>query len=70
MVILICLVLWYCGPWRSSEHAYLAAPTFNKSLVDKYRDFIKDNRGMTLDDYALESHIVTDTPLSGEYKIL
>lgn len=70
LVIIALLVLWYCGPSVRSEHADLAAPTFDASLVDKYRDYIKDNKGMTVDDYALESAIVNSTPLSGEYRIL
>ena len=69
LLVIALLVLWYCGP-RRAEHADLAAPNFNASLVDKYRDYIKDNRGMTLDDYALESAVVDSTPLSGNYRIL
>lgn len=69
-LILMIVVLYMYGPWASQEHAYLAAPDFSDSLVDRYRGYIKDNRGMTLNDYAVESHIVNSTPLSGEYKIL
>ena len=73
MIIIALVVLWYCGPSFYSakkEHADLAAPNFSGSLVDKYRDYIKDDRGMTLDDYALESAMVRSTPLSGNYRIL
>lgn len=70
LVILLLVVVWRYGPWSTQEHAYLAAPTFGDSLVDRYRDYIKDNKGLTLNDYAFESHIVNSTPLSGEYKML
>lgn len=67
LVIILVVTVWR---FRPREHAYLSAPEFQDSLVDKYRSYIKDNRGMTLNDYALESHVVNSTPLSDEYKIL
>jgi hypothetical protein len=69
LIVVALVVLWYWGPFKR-EHADLSAPNFSGSLVDKYRDLIKDNRGMTLNDYALESSIVDSTPLSGNYKVL
>lgn len=69
-LILMIVVLYNCGPWDYQEQAYLAAPSFSDSLVDSYRGSIKDSRGMTFNDYAVESHIVNSTPLSGEYRIL
>jgi hypothetical protein len=67
LIIIALLVLWYCGPTK--EHAELAAPNFDTSLVNKYRSYIKDNKGLSLNDYALESSIVDSTPLSGNYTI-
>jgi len=72
LIIIAIFVLIYMGPMADAkkEHADLSAPSFDDSLVDKYRSYIKDNRGMTLNDYALESAIVKSTPLSGNYRIL
>lgn len=70
LIILAIVMIWCCGPMFKKEHADLAAPNFSASLVDKYRGLIKDNRGMSLNDYALESAMVDSTPLSGNYKIV
>ncbi len=70
LIVIALVVVWKFGPWAKAEHADLAAPNFAGSLVDKYRDMIKDNRGMTLNDYALESSITNLTPLSGNYRVL
>lgn len=69
IVLVLLLALWFTfGPNR--EHSDIVAPSFDDSLIDKYRSEIKDKKGMTVNDYALESHIVDMTPLSGDYKIL
>jgi hypothetical protein len=70
LIVIALIVAWKFGPYKPTEHADLAAPNFAGSLVDKYRDEIKDNRGMTLNDYALESAITHRTPLSGNYRVL
>ena len=68
--VLLFVILMFLWRYCLFEHAYLSAPTFNQSLVDKYRSYIKDPKGMTLNDYALESSAVVSTPLSDSYKIL
>lgn len=68
LIIVLLLVVWMST--SSTEHAYLAAPTFGGSLTDKYRSYIKDPTGMTVNDYALAANLTQDVPLSGEYKIL
>jgi len=70
LILIAIIVVWMFGPSKIAEHADLAAPTFTDSLVDKYRDVIKDNRGMTLNDYVLESSITNLSPLSGTYRVL
>lgn len=71
LIILLAFCLYNYGPvlW-AREHADVGEPTFDASLVDKYRGLLKDPRGLSVNDYALESHIVTKIPLSGDYKIL
>lgn len=70
VIVLVLLLAFWISFAPSREHSDITAPSFNDSLVDKYRSTLKDTRGLTLNDYALESHITDLTPLSGDYKVL
>jgi hypothetical protein len=70
LVVVVLLLVWvYCFSSKK-EHADIVAPTFGDSLVDKYRASLTNKSGMTLNDYALESHLVQNVPLSGDYRVL
>lgn len=70
LLVLAVLIFWRFGPYAPKEHADLAPPSFDDSLVDKYRSYIKDNRGWTVNDYALEAQLNNTTALSDGYRIM
>jgi len=71
VVLVLILLVWVeLSDSKRKEHADIAAPSFDAALVDKYRASIKNKSGMTLNDYALEAHMVSEVPLSGDYRVL
>ena len=67
IVVLILVLLWMC----TRTENYLAAPNFNRSVVDVYRDKIQDKKGMTVNDYALEDALLNGIPLNNKtYRII
>lgn len=70
VIVLVLLLAFYAVFVRKENMAELAAPNFRGSLVDVYRDQIKDKKGMTVDDYALEGQLITGQQIPSEVRIL
>ncbi len=68
LIIVILLILLY-NICKKKEYAILTEPTFYKSVVADERGSLKDKRGMTVNDFALESKLLTGIPLTQGYRI-
>lgn len=44
-------------------------PTFENSLLSKYRADIKDKKGLSVNDYVLQNYVLNGQPIPDTYKI-
>lgn len=68
-VIIIVLIIVIMMIFGKKEHA-TQEPSFYKSLLDKDRANVKNKRGLTVNDYLLETKLLTGLPVSQGIKIM
>jgi hypothetical protein len=70
VAIVVVLVIILVFLFMKREYAVLTEPTFYNSMIVNDRANLKTKRGQTVNDYALETSILTGVPLRQGYKIM
>jgi hypothetical protein len=70
IAVVIILIIIFIFFFTKREYAVLTEPNFYSSLVAGERANLKTKRGQTVNDYALETNLLTGVPLAQGYKIM
>ena len=70
IAIVVIIVMLIIAFWYNREYAMLTEPTFYKSLRADERARLKDSKGMTVNDFALETNLLAKAPISQGVRIM
>jgi hypothetical protein len=68
IILVIIVIVWLV--WKNKEYFTLTEPSFRASLLADMHAVVKDKRGMTDNDYLLESKLLTGTTINPQRKIM